>query len=362
MRVTQPPLTVWAPGRINLIGEHTDYSGGLALPAAIQLGITARVDATANVVTLRSETFGTGERFAPNGDGPAVEGWAKLGQAVARELAELGRSPIGLTATIASTLPAAVGLSSSAAIEVAIGLALCAVAEFDLEPLALAQACRRAELRAVGVPCGILDQAACVLGKKNAAILLNCATLEYRYVPVPDDVALLVVDSGVSRSLEHSGYADRRNELERALLRIGATHSAEIDIADLDGLDPLSRRRLRHVVTENKRVSAFVDALSSNDLETAGQLMSASHTSLRDDYQVSTPELDELVKLAEQQGAYGARLLGGGFGGAIIALVDAISVVETGEAIVRSYRGSATAIAVRVSDGAHIGAEIGAQI
>ncbi len=337
-----PLLTAWAPGRVNLIGEHTDYSGGLVLPAAIQLGIAVRVEAVAELVTLSSDTFGDSEPFAPNGDGPAVSGWARFGQAVARELDQLGRPPVGLTATIASNLPAGVGLSSSAALEVAIALALCAIAEFELEPLELAQACRRAELRAVGVPGGILDQAACVLGEKNAAILIDCSTLAYRSVAVPAAAALLVVDSGVARSHEHSGYADRRNELE---------HAMSTDLADLD---PLSQRRLRHIKTENERVVRFADALASNDLQAAGRLMSASHASLRDDYEVSTPELDELVTLAEQAGVYGARLLGGGFGGAILALVNASAAAETGAALVRAYRGTARAITVRPSGGARV--------
>jgi galactokinase len=247
-----------------------------------------------------------------------------------------------------------VGLSSSAALEVATALAFCAVAGFDLEPMTLAHACQRAELRAVGVPCGILDQAACVLGSENIAVLLNCATLAYRHVALPHDVALLVVDSGMPRNLEESGYADRRRELAPAMARVGTKSSTELTASDLANLDRLSERRLRHVMTENARVMHFVSALSANDLRVAGQLMSASHASLRDDYEVSTPELDELVGLAAQEGAYGARLLGGGFGGAILALVDATSAVEIGTAVVRGYRGNGSVIAVRGSNGARV--------
>jgi galactokinase len=347
-------LVVWAPGRINLIGEHTDYSGGLVLPAAIQLGVTVRVDAISDGVTLRSEAFGAGEAFAPDGGGRLVNGWARLGQAVARELAELGRPPIGLAATIESSLPAGVGLSSSAALEIGIGLALCAIAEFELEPLALARACQLAEFRAIGVPCGILDQAASVLGTANEAVLLNCETLAYRHVSVPRDAVLLVVDSGTPRTLASSGYADRRNELARAMALVGKATSTEMTLDDLRDLDQLSQRRLRHVVTENERVSRFVAALAANDLQAAGQLMSASHASLRDDYEVSSPALDELVGLAEREGAFGARLSGGGFGGAILALVCAQRATETAEAIVGAYAGTATAIPVWASPGARV--------
>jgi galactokinase len=347
-------LAVWAPGRVNVIGEHTDYSGGLVLPAAIQLGVTVRVHGISDTVSLRSQQFGMAAPFAPDGSGPLVDGWARVGQAVARELAELGRPPIGLEATIESDLPAGVGLSSSAALEIGLGLALCTIAGFDLEPLELAQACRQAEFRALGVPCGILDQAACVLGRENAAVLLNCATLEYRHVPVPHDAVLLVVDSGTPRDLETSDYAVRRNELNHAMTLVGKSTSTEVTVDDLDLVDEVSRRRLRHVMTENKRVSDLVAALSANDLESAGRLMSASHASLRDDYEVSTPALDELVVLAEREGAFGARLSGGGFGGAILALVSARAATAIATAIVDGYSGIATAIPVRASDGARV--------
>src|SRR5262249_18579772 len=152
-----------------------------------------------------------------DGGGPAAAGWARYGQGVAAELAALGRPAIGLVATVDSDLPPGAGLSSSAALEVAIALALCAVAEVEVDPLALALACQRAELRAVGVPCGILDQAACMLGRAGSALLLDCWTLEHRLVALPDEAGFVVVDSGVERSLETSAYAERRAELEHAM-------------------------------------------------------------------------------------------------------------------------------------------------
>jgi galactokinase len=287
-------VRVWAPGRVNLIGEHTDYSGGLALPAAIQLGITVDVRARSDRLDLTSRAFGPAERSS---------GWGRYAYAVADELAEVGLPPVGIVADVDSTLPVGVGLSSSAALEVGIALALCAAADFELPPLELAQACRRAELRAVGVPCGILDQAACVLGKEGAAILLDCGTLEHRPVAVPDDAVLVVIDSGVPRALARSGYAQRRAELEAG--------------------DP---RRARHVASENARVPAFAAALERGDLVSAGRLLSESHASLRDDYEVSTPELDRIVEDAVTNGAYGARLVGGGFGGSVLALFDRATV------------------------------------
>jgi galactokinase len=330
-------MRAWAPGRVNLIGEHTDYSGGLVLPAATQFGISVEVDGAAGEIVLSSTRYGSAEPIAPDGGGPAARGWARFAQAVAAELAELGRPAVGLAGTVDSDLPDGAGLSSSAALEVAIGLALCAVAGFELEPLDLALACQRAELRAVGVPCGILDQAACVLGRPDSAILLDCASLEHRYVPVPAEAGLLVVDSRVERRLESSGYGDRRAELERALALVGAERSTTVGLGDLAGLDPVSERRLRHVVTENERVRRFAAALETGDLETAGRLLFESHASLRDDYEVSVPEIDLLVELAESAGALGARIVGGGFGGAVLVLAAREREAEVGESVVREY-------------------------
>jgi galactokinase len=225
---------------------------------------------------------------------------SRYADAVWAELAELGRPPVGIAGAIASSLPVGVGLSSSAALEVGIALALCAAAEFDLPPLELALACRRAELRAVGVPCGILDQAACVLGEEGCAILLDCSTLEHRTVRVPQEAIFVVLDSGVPRTLAGSAYARRRAELEAGM-----------------------PKRVRHVESENARVLEMVDALERGDLAAAGRVMTASHESLRDDYEVSIPELDRLVEEALAAGARGARLVGGGFGGSVLALTDA---------------------------------------
>lgn len=347
--------TIWAPGRVNLIGEHTDYSGGLVLPAAIQIGVTLRIHAHADNIELKSTVFGRGEPFSPDGRGTPARGWARFAQAVAAELEDLGRPPVGLTATIESNLPAGAGLSSSAALEVAVGLALCVVANFELEPLALAKACQRAEVRAVGVPCGILDQAACLLGSDGAAVLLDCSSLEYRKVQVPADATFLVLDSGVQRALEETGYAKRRHELEQAMASVGAKTSATLAISALRGLDPLLQRRLRHVISENERVARFANALSEDDLVTAGRAMSDSHASLRDDYEVSTPGLDALARLAEEQGAYGARLVGGGFGGAVLSLVDSDGAAELGRRIMREYNGGGRdAIVVHPSCGARV--------
>jgi galactokinase len=275
-----PAVQVWAPGRVNLIGEHTDYSGGLVLPIAIQLGVTVRFERAQRI-----------ELAAPGGE--------RFVAAVAEELRALGRPEIGIAGSVEADLPQGAGLGSSGAFAVVVALALCEAAEFRLEPVELALACQRAEQRAVGVPSGILDQAASLLGEAGCALLLDCGTLEHRAVPLPDDAAILVLDSGERHSLEHSGYADRRRELEAG--------------------DP---RRLRHVRTENERVRATVAALEHGDIGALGPLFAASHASLRDDYEVSTPTLDALVAAALAAGAFAARMTGGGFGGCVVALAE----------------------------------------
>ncbi|HEY0415767.1 MAG TPA: galactokinase family protein [Gaiellaceae bacterium] len=304
-------FVAWAPGRVNLIGEHTDYSGGLVLPVAIQLGVELEVTGPAEDLDLVSEEFG-----------PPDAGWGRYASAVAAELAELGRPPVGIRGVVRSTLPPGAGLSSSAALEVAVALALCEAAGWPLEPMVLAQACRRAEFRAVGAPVGVLDQAASLLGSEGHALLLDCGTLEHRLVRVPPSAGLVVVDSGVKHSHETSGYAARRAELEVGM-----------------------PSRVRHVRTENERVTAFAAALEHADLPRLGEILLASHASLRDDYEVSVPELDALVERAVEAGAYGARLVGGGFGGSVLALVDAARAdafaSELGGIVARPSQGAA---------------------
>lgn len=297
-------LTFWAPGRVNLIGEHTDYSGGLVLPVAIDLGIELAAT-PAERISLVSE--GEAVKLEADGTGDA-QGWGRYVAAVALELAGLGRPAVGLEGVVEADLPRGAGLGSSGALEVVVALALCAAADFDLQPLELAQACQRAERRAVGVPSGILDQAASLLGRDGQALLLDCGTLERRWIDLPPELGILVVDSGERHSLESSGYADRRAELEAG--------------------DP---RRVRHVAGENERVLELVKALERNDVQALGSLFLESHASLRDDYEVSTHTLDAVVAAALEAGALGARMTGGGFGGSIVALAER----ENADAVLR---------------------------
>jgi galactokinase len=286
----------WAPGRVNLIGEFTDLAGGLALPAALDLGIML-VGEPAETIELRSRELGERVSLAADGSGEAT-GFGRYVSGVASELALLGRPAVGLRGELSSTLPIGAGLSSSAALEVVVGIALCAVADFELEPLELARAAQRAVHRAVGVPSGILDEAACLFGRAGHAVLFDFASLEHELVPLPAGVSLVIADSGVSRRLEHSGYAARKRELDEGM-----------------------PSRVRHLETENVRVRDVVDALRADDLARVGELFREGHESLRVDFEVSIPELDRLVDWAYANGAYAARMTGGGFGGAIVALV-----------------------------------------
>jgi galactokinase len=296
----------WAPGRVNLIGEFTDLAGGLALPAALDLGITLVAD-PAQTIELRSRELDERVALAADGSGDA-SGFGRYVAGVASELALLGRPPVGLRGELTSTLPIGAGLSSSAALEIVVGIALCAVANFELEPLELALAAQRGVHRAVGVPSGILDESASLFGREGHAVLFDFATLEHTLVPLPAGVALVIADSGVSRRLEHSGYATRKRELQEGV-----------------------PARVRHLETENVRVRQVVEALRAADLTRVGELFREGHESLRVDFEVSIPELDRLVAWAYEHGAFAARMTGGGFGGAIVALVadeEAVSFAE----------------------------------
>jgi galactokinase len=268
-------VKVFAPGRVNLIGDHTDYAGGLVLPIAVQLGTTIEGTRRGDRVELTSVD--------------ADDQFSRLVDAV---VAESG-STAGFSGSVSSTLPIGAGLSSSASLDVAIALAIGATGD-------IAALCQRAERRATGVPCGRMDQLASVHGRAGHALLIDCSTYSMRPVRVPDDIEIVVVHSGQPRALATSAYAERRAQLEAG-----------------------DERRVRHVTTENARVRGFADALESNDLARAGALMVESHASLRDDYEVSTPALDALVEsLCATDGVHGARLTGAGFGGCVVALTE----------------------------------------
>ena len=309
-------VRVFAPGRVNLIGEHTDYAGGLVLPIAIDRGTTLIGQRGHDRVVLVSGDEAEPAEVALDGEG-AGTGWARYVAAVVAEL----EPKEGLIGEVATSLPIGAGLSSSAALQVAVALALVGP-DGDVDRVELALRLQRAELRACGVPTGVMDQLASLCGIDGSALLIDCSTLAVTPVALPDDIDVVVLDSGERHSLETTDYGDRRREVEAAAALVGPLPAATLD--EVEGIDdPVLRMRARHVVSENARVRAFVDALAQDDIEQAGAILGDGHRSLRDDMEVSTPGIDKLVEqVTNVDGVHGARLTGGGWGGCIVALTE----------------------------------------
>lgn len=306
-----------SPGRVNLIGEHTDTTGGWVLPAAIDLELTLAASPSREV-HLRSDAFQNPVRFDPAKPLRKSGNWGDYAKGVFDALG----AKRGFTGSIRSTLPPGSGLSSSAALELLVGVAARHYNRLRIPAPRLARFCQRAENGFVGVPCGPMDQFAVALGKRNHALLLDCATLKHRKVPLPRGVAIGILDTGVPRRLEATPYAQRRAEAEEAARLVGKP-LREAGARDLAGLPPMLRKRGRHIATENRRVLEMVDALRSGDRGAVGRLMAASHRSLARDFQVTIPELDAAVRaMSRVKGVWGARMTGAGFGGCAVALLD----------------------------------------
>jgi len=338
----EPEFRAFAPGRVNLIGEHTDYNGGFVLPTAILQ--TTRVEmapSSGRSIRVWSAAFPDRPpveyelgRESKNGD------WSDYVKGMTVVLAPLGLAS-GFCARIESDVPVGSGLSSSAALEIALGRALRSAFELPLSAVDLARAARRAENEFVGAPVGIMDQMACSLATVSSALFLDTRSLEFENVPIPDAAAVIVIDSGIEHRHADGGYKQRRRECEEAAAALGVRELRDADEAMIDraGLPDVLARRARHVVTENRRVLETVNALRTGDLARAGELFVQSHTSMRDDFQVSVPEIDALVEIATRvQGIYGARLTGGGFGGAIVALASAARARAAADEVAAAYR------------------------
>jgi galactokinase len=342
---------VHAPGRVNLIGEHTDYNEGFVLPVAIDQGIAIALLTTDDRrVEVTLAATGETQAFDLDAIGPRRGSWIDYVAGTAWALQEAGAPVRGFRGVLASDLPQGSGLSSSAALELASSLALSGGDEPPLDRMTLARTAQRAENGYVGVNCGLMDQFASAFGREGHALLLDCRTLEHRAIPMADpDLALVACHSGSPRKLESSAYNERRSQCEAAVEVIaraepGVTTLRDVTPAMLEAarprLDPLVAARAEHIVHENVRVLDAVAALEAGDLPSVGRLFYASHASMRDLFEITSPELDAMVDIARAiPGVIGARMTGGGFGGCTINLVRRVAVPALREAVMRDYPG-----------------------
>jgi galactokinase len=340
-----PQVVARAPGRINLIGEHTDYNDGFVLPMSINratyVALAPRPDDQVRVVSLDFD----GDHVFRLGDwhGEDHPHWTRYPRGVMWLLSEKGYRLIGLDMVLGSELPIGAGVSSSASVEMAVLEALLAVLKIDTYSQAeKALMGVEVEHRFVGIPCGVMDQMASASGDAGHALLIDCRTLETEQVSVPSQAAVVVMDTAKKRGLVDSEYGLRRQQCEEGARLLGVKALRDVHVADLDtvlaGLSPVIQKRVHHVVTEDDRTLQAVQALRSGDLVQTGQLFNASHASLRDDYEVSCAELDVMVELAQEQpGCYGARMSGGGFGGCAVALVEKDAVAAFIAAVAPAY-------------------------
>jgi len=325
-----PAFVARAPGRVNLIGEHTDYNDGFVLPMAIEravwIALRPRADGR---VSVHSLDFGETAEFALEPlerGGPA---WSEYLKATAWALAQAGHALGGWEGVMASDVPIGAGLSSSAALELATARAFAAVSGIDWDAGAMARLAQLAENRWVGVNCGIMDQMISAAGEEGHAVLIDCRSLKTRAVPLPRGTVVVILDTATRRGLVDSAYNERRRQCEAAAAFFGVPALRDVATGAFEeaagGLDAETARRARHVVTENARTLVAAEAMRAGNAAALGELMNASHASLRDDFEVSSDALDAVVEIARSRsGCYGARMTGAGFGGCAVALVDRI--------------------------------------
>jgi galactokinase len=332
-----------APGRVNLIGEHTDYNDGFVLPIATPQGTTVELRRRDDrLVAASSANMPEASRTIAYtlGEEQRTGGWSDYVAGVTAALRARGIDISGFDAAIASTLPLGAGLSSSASLEVALLRAIDSAFTLGLDPVTLATIAHEAETGLVGAPVGIMDQMAASLADAGEALFLDTRTRAFERLPLPRGASLIVIHSGVAHRHAAGDYRVRRRECEEAARLLGVPalrDAADASLARADLPAPIDRRA-RHVVTENARVLAAVAALRAGDARAFGTLMNASHASMRDDFEVSTPEVDALVEIAQREpGVFGARLTGGGFGGSIVALAQADAATAAAGRIAAAY-------------------------
>ncbi|WP_338889825.1 galactokinase [Aeromonas rivipollensis] len=344
----QPDLLVRAPGRVNLIGEHTDYNDGFVLPCAIDyetcVAIGRRTD---NLVHVVAADYGN-QRDLFSLDKPIThhpdQRWSDYIRGVVKCLQERGHALRGLNLVVSGNVPQGAGLSSSASLEVAIGQAFKEAQGLDISQAEIALNGQQAENQFVGCNCGIMDQMISASGEKDHALLLDCRSLETRLIPMPSNLAVLIVNSNVRRGLVDSEYNTRRQQCEAAARHYSVKALRDLDLAALeagkDGLDEVSYRRARHVVGENTRTLAAADALASGDLARLGELMGQSHAAMRDDFEITVPAIDGLVEIIKAQigSEGGVRMTGGGFGGCVVAVLRPEKVAAAIAAVEAEYQ------------------------
>lgn len=344
---TQPTLLVRAPGRVNLIGEHTDYNEGFVLPMAIdrdvRIALHPKAGTRVSVHSLDLDKRGEFDLASLE----RGEGWLEYLKGVAHELQVAGYKLQGWEGVLTGDVPRGAGLSSSAAVEMAAARAFASVSGLAWEPMTMARIGQRAENDWVGVNCGIMDQAVSAAARAGHALFLDCRTLEYQHVPLPQDVSVVVLDTSTRRGLVGSAYNERREQCERAARFLGVRALRDVSVKRFEEerrkrkeeLDELAWKRAKHIVTEDERVLQAVEAMRNDDPATLGRLFNESHASLRDDFEVTNDALNWIVESAQAQSAcYGARMTGAGFGGCAVALVRRDSAEGFAQAVGAEYR------------------------
>ena len=338
----KPKFIVRAPGRVNLIGEHTDYNDGFVLPMAIDrafwIALSPRADSQVRIRSLDLEVDSAFDLHSLM----KGEGWIEYIKGVANELQKAGHELMGFDAVMTGDVPRAAGLSSSAAVELATARAFAAVSNFAWDAAQMAKISQKAENEWVGVNCGIMDQMASAASKEGFALFLDCRTLEYQHAPLPADTSVVILDTSTRRGLVDSAYNERRSQCEEAARWFGVKALRDVSVDELkrsNGLSEVVMKRARHIVTENARVLEAVNVMKTGDVKRLGELFNASHNSLRDDFEVTNEALDQIVECAQQRSScYGARMTGAGFGGCAVALVQEENAQEFTNAVSAAYK------------------------
>ena len=338
----KPEFIVRAPGRVNLIGEHTDYNDGFVLPMAIDhavwIALSPRTDPSVCVHSLDLDVDSTFELHSLT----KGAGWSEYIKGVAYQLQKAGFTLKGFDAVMTGDVPRGAGLSSSAAVELATARAFAAVSGFTWDAAVMAKISQRAENEWVGVNCGIMDQMASAACQAGYALFLDCRSLEYQYAPLPENISVVILDTSTRRGLVDSAYNERRSQCEEAARWFGVKALRDVSVGEFEkrnGLSEVVARRAKHIITENERVLEAVQVMKAGNVKRLGQLFNASHASLRDDFEVTNEALNQIVACAQEQpGCYGARMTGAGFGGCAVALVREENTREFTDAVLAAYK------------------------